>query len=327
MKIQTTEQGFSILEMLLAMSITIGLTGTIFYFIQKGQVTYTVEGARSDMQQNFRAAVDLISRDIQAAGAGIPKFLGPILTKDGGGTTPDRILFLYGNPDFSQATVAGPVASSTAQITAMDTSTATPSSYVVGKTYLLYNQAKVQSPLPTDVTDFAEFSVFSIAASGDIVSVTGGKKITPTVSGTLSTYLSGSTWSHTMSFPSGSDLAVVELQEMVEYQIDSVNKTLQRNQNQTGWVDVARGITDLQFAYGIETVDNSTTPATFPESVVDNVVQSASNNRALIRRVRVTLTGQTQMATDPDHLGQRAVSLYVTVAPRNLVLPGFVPNR
>jgi hypothetical protein len=90
-------------------------------------------------------------------------------------------------------------------------------------------------------------------------------------------------------------------------------------------VAVARNITNLQLQYWIEHVDQGTGAVT--QSYVDQVGTSATNNRSLIRSIRVAITGQSQMARVADGQGQRTVSQTIEVTPRNLVLPGFVLNR
>ncbi|HEX4950215.1 MAG TPA: type II secretion system protein [Blastocatellia bacterium] len=328
-----SQQGFSIIEMLVAMTITIGLTATLFYFFKLSQDTFVVDGARADLNQNFRAAIDLVARDIQAAGAGIPMFLGPVASKDGGGSNsdpslnpPDSILLLYGNSNFSPVAVK---ATSTYPVPTGSTSTIytdIPSSAFAPGRYILYTVAQSQMQA-TDVSDYAEFSLFNLADSNAIATISSGgaevgRQLTPTA---FSLNSDTSYWSHTLAFPSSTSLRVVPLDEVIEYAVDSASLELRRNRNRSGWVAVARGITNLQLRYQIEVYDASTD--TYSISWVDEVTHSATNNRALVRAVEVTLFGRTQMTGDGDKQGQRLISQTIEVAPRNLNLPGFVPNR
>lgn len=333
MKQKTNEQGFSILEMLVAMSITIGLTGTLFYFFKRAQDTFVVDSARTDLNQNFRAALDLMARDVQAAGAGIPMFLGPIASKDGGGANAnpglnpaDSILLLYGNSSVSPVAV-----NATATFPAPTSNTSTiytdiPTTAFTAGNYLLYTVAQPQMQA-TNVTDFAEFSIFTLASASAITNVssggiTVGRQLTPTA---FSLNSDANYWNHTISFPSSSALRVVPLDEVIEYTVDTASAELRRNRNRSGWVSVARGIYNLQIRYQIETFDATTN--TYTPSWVDQVDQSATNNRALIRAVEITIFGRTQMTGDGDKQGQRSISQTLEVTPRNLVLPGFAPNR
>ncbi len=329
----TNERGFSILEMLIAMSITIGLTGTLFYFFKRAQDTFVVDGARADLNQNFRAALDLMARDVQAAGAGIPLFLGPIAGKDGGGTNanpslnpPDALLVLFGNANVSpvavKATATFPAPTSTSSTIYTDI----PTTEFAPGNYLLYAVAQPQLQA-ANVSDYAEFSLFNLPSSSAVTTVSSGgvvvgRQLTPS---TFSLNSDASYWSHTMSFPSTSSLNVVPLDEVIEYAVDTTAMELRRNRNRSGWVSVARGIYNLQLRYQLETYNDTTN--TYATSWVSEVTQAASNNRALIRAVEITLFGRTQMTGDGDKQGQRAISQTLEVAPRNLVLPGFVPNR
>ena len=328
-------QGFSILEMLLAMSITLGITATLFYFFKQSQESFVVESARTDMNQNFRAALDLMSRDIQAAGAGIPMFLGPIAGKDGGGTNPnpalnppDTLLILFGNANVNPVAVkaeSGYPAPSTATSTIY---TEIPTTAFAAGTYILYSvaQARMQA---TNISDYAEFALFSLPSTSAVTNLTSGgtvigRQLTPTPF-SLAPSGDATYWDHTLSFPSSSSLRVVPLDEVIEYMVDTEAMELRRNRNRSGWVSVARGISNLQIRYQIETYDSGT--GAFTSSWVTQVNQSSTNNRALIRNVEVTLFGQTQMAGAGDRTGQRFVSQSLEVTPRNLVLPGFAPNR
>ncbi|MBL8204277.1 MAG: hypothetical protein JNM09_08605 [Blastocatellia bacterium] len=333
MRKKTNERGFSILEMLVAMSITVGLTGTLFYFFKKAQDTFVVDGARTDLNQNFRAALDLMARDIQAAGAGIPMFLGPIASKDGGGTNTnpslnptDSILLLYGNSNVSPVTVKAstsypaPTSSSSTIYTDIPTTAFAPGNYV------LYSVAQPQTQA-TNISDYAEFSVFNLASGSAIVDLTSGgitvgRQLTPSA---FSLNSDTTFWDHTMSFPSSSSLRVVPLDEVIEYTVDTTTMELRRNRNRSGWVSVARGIFNLQIRYQLETFDSATN--TYSSSWVSEVAQSATNNRALIRAVEITIFGRTQMSGDGDKQGQRSIAQTLEVTPRNLVLPGFAPNR
>ncbi len=333
MKQKTNEQGFSILEMLIAMSITIGLTGTLFYFFKQAQDTFVVNSARSDLNQNFRAALDLMARDVQAAGAGIPLFLGPVASKDGGGSNAnpslnpaDSILILYGNSNVSpvavKATSTFPAPTSTTSTIYTDIPTTT----ITAGNYILYTVAQPQMQA-TNITDFAEFSLFNLASDSTITNVSSGgtvigRQLTPTA---FSLNSDANYWTHTMSFPSSSSMRVVPLDEVIEYTVDTASSELRRNRNRSGWVSVARGIYNLQIRYQIETFDAST--STYTPSWVNQVNQADTNNRALIRAVEITIFGRTQMTGDGDKQGQRSISQTLEVTPRNLVLPGFAPNR
>lgn len=60
--------GFSLLELLIAIVCTLFVSGAIFAMITAGNNAFRREPALSDMQQNARIAMDLIQRDVAAAG-------------------------------------------------------------------------------------------------------------------------------------------------------------------------------------------------------------------------------------------------------------------
>lgn len=61
-------QGFTIVELLVAMAIALVVLGAIFYTFKSQQDSYLVQSEVAAAQQNVRAAMHLISRDIQMAG-------------------------------------------------------------------------------------------------------------------------------------------------------------------------------------------------------------------------------------------------------------------
>jgi prepilin-type N-terminal cleavage/methylation domain-containing protein len=71
-KLTNTSSGFSLIEMLIAMGVgLIVLGGAVSMYTQGVQATWAVS-QRAQMQQDSRAAYDLITQDIGLAGAGLP---------------------------------------------------------------------------------------------------------------------------------------------------------------------------------------------------------------------------------------------------------------
>ena len=69
------QSGFSLIELMVAMTITLVISGAIYGLIAGGQTAFRREPELSDRQQNIRVAMDLILRDIANAGSGLPAFL------------------------------------------------------------------------------------------------------------------------------------------------------------------------------------------------------------------------------------------------------------
>lgn len=69
------EAGFSLIELIVAMAVTLVITGAVYGLMAGGQNAFRREPELSDRQQNIRAAMDIIMRDVANAGAGLPPFM------------------------------------------------------------------------------------------------------------------------------------------------------------------------------------------------------------------------------------------------------------
>ncbi len=68
----SSESGFSLVELLVAMTVGLVVSGAIYGLLSSGQSAFRREPALSDRQQNIRIAMDTIARDIENAGSGLP---------------------------------------------------------------------------------------------------------------------------------------------------------------------------------------------------------------------------------------------------------------
>jgi prepilin-type N-terminal cleavage/methylation domain-containing protein len=66
------ERGFSLVELLVAMVVTLIITGAIYGLLASGQNAFRREPLLSERQQNIRSAMDIIQADLATAGAGLP---------------------------------------------------------------------------------------------------------------------------------------------------------------------------------------------------------------------------------------------------------------
>ena len=69
-----TAAGFSLTELLVAMLVTMLVSGAVFGLLSAGQSSFRREPELTDRQQNIRLAMDLIQRDLAIAGAGLGDF-------------------------------------------------------------------------------------------------------------------------------------------------------------------------------------------------------------------------------------------------------------
>ena len=74
------ERGFSLIELMIAMTITLVISGAVYGLIAGGQTAFRREPEQADRQQNIRLAMDLIMRDIANAGSGLPQFMQTFTT-------------------------------------------------------------------------------------------------------------------------------------------------------------------------------------------------------------------------------------------------------
>ena len=81
--------GFTLLESMVAAALGIIVLGSAVQMFLAGMKTSTLVSNRSDMQQDLRAAVDLISKDISMAGSGLPQ--GGLQLPNGPGATASKI--------------------------------------------------------------------------------------------------------------------------------------------------------------------------------------------------------------------------------------------
>jgi len=72
--VREREQGFSLIELMVAMVVTLIISGAVFQLVTAGNSAFRREPAMADRQQNIRMALDLISQDVYKAGYGVPDF-------------------------------------------------------------------------------------------------------------------------------------------------------------------------------------------------------------------------------------------------------------
>jgi type II secretory pathway pseudopilin PulG len=72
--VRSPQAGFSLTELLVAMLVTMIVSGAVFGLMTAGQGAFRREPELTDRQQNIRLAMDLIQRDISSAGVGMEPF-------------------------------------------------------------------------------------------------------------------------------------------------------------------------------------------------------------------------------------------------------------
>ncbi len=92
------EDGFTLIEVLVSIVVTMILMASVFGLMTGGQETFRREHEVADMQMSTRAGVQLVSRDLTMAGFRTPPSAA-ILWNDGGGIVPDELTIVYADPD------------------------------------------------------------------------------------------------------------------------------------------------------------------------------------------------------------------------------------
>jgi prepilin-type N-terminal cleavage/methylation domain-containing protein len=72
--VEDREKGFSLIELMVAMVVTLIISGAVFQLVTAGQSAFKKEPAVADRQQNIRMAIDIITQDLFQAGYGMPSF-------------------------------------------------------------------------------------------------------------------------------------------------------------------------------------------------------------------------------------------------------------
>jgi prepilin-type N-terminal cleavage/methylation domain-containing protein len=92
MTLQTTKtfRGFSLVELLIAMAVGLVILGAVTQLFKNGMDASRMVSQRAEMQDNVRAAINMIAKDVTLAGSGLPP--GGLSLPFGGGAVPS----LYG---------------------------------------------------------------------------------------------------------------------------------------------------------------------------------------------------------------------------------------
>jgi len=100
--------GFSLMELLVATTVMMAVTGAIFAMMNPAEGTYQAQPEASDMQQRMRVGVDVLTKDIIMAGAGtymganagaLYNFFAPIMPYRSGDLNPDPAGGVYYRSD------------------------------------------------------------------------------------------------------------------------------------------------------------------------------------------------------------------------------------
>jgi Tfp pilus assembly protein PilV len=326
------ERGFTLLELMLAAVLTVGLTAGVFALMRQSQSTFVSEYGVKDMNDNARVVIDLLTRDIQSAGAGLPRGAGnfaSIFYVNGATSAPDSILMVNGDlyapyaavsaadPGGTYYDVVQPVGV-TAQLTYLGAG---------GSNYNIYQAYSTANPTQYVVYDDTHASMFRLTANGSInagkirLSHTPGSDISP-----------GSVFGTAVSAPSGSPIDtgaptygmanVAMVGSLVAYRLNTATKELERTVDLANWYAIARGIIRFKINYRLETktATKGVVETISSKPGVDTTSQTTDvTSRRDIRSVVITIEAETPDAA-PGNEHYRTETYKFETTPRNLNL-------
>ncbi len=91
-KFLRSSKGFTLVEVLIALIITAILSAAMFKIYVNQHHAWMIQESEIEMQQNARAAIDELTRQLRMAGFGLPNSMPPLEAFD---TNPDTIAILY----------------------------------------------------------------------------------------------------------------------------------------------------------------------------------------------------------------------------------------
>jgi type II secretory pathway pseudopilin PulG len=95
--LEAAEFGFTLIEVLISILITLIVMGAVFGLLTRGQRSFRREPEVADLQQSARAVLDMVSKDILQAGGGLPPEFPAFSRINGAGNgNPSDVLEIIG---------------------------------------------------------------------------------------------------------------------------------------------------------------------------------------------------------------------------------------
>ncbi len=294
------EDGFTLIEILVSITVTLVLMGSVFGLLTGGQETFRREHEVADMQMSTRSGLQLVSRDLTMAGFRTPPSAA-ILWNDGGGIEPDELTIVYADPDVPLSRPlqcggagvgggGGPCGTIGQSATLLLDPTALDLTMETAE--LAYDDGMVLAAIETaDCNGDGQVGIFPFQVTQPPVMTSAGG------SDTLSLNHNPGSLDSDLNTPGGfngqvrEDCAVVGRFRLITYRVSPPppvgNPTLERRDltESTEWIPVANNIENLQVRYGaginVALVDVPLTPPT-------------DDPLTWIHRVDITITGRTE---------------------------------
>ncbi|HST22662.1 MAG TPA: hypothetical protein VLR90_16180 [Blastocatellia bacterium] len=328
MKRTTGEEGFSLLELTIAALLTVGLVGAIFSLLNRNQQVFINETGVTDLNQNMRTTVDLITRDVQSAGMGLSRLstsgalsgtFAAVFYLNGTSGGADKIMITNGDPYAPSIKVVSStstqfVCSAPTDVTSTGTGSTTSITYLNASGTATPIYKSTTTPTRSYIVyDDKIARVMTLTANGQLN--TAGTQLTLSYNSSASTY-----WSPASTFgcpidtgtPTTSKSKIALLGSLIAYRLNAATHELERTEDLTNWYVVARGVLDFQVKYRIVTGQDSS------GNDIDSLVDEPTT-RANIRSVTFNIRLETP-DLQPKDKGYRFAAQTFDVAPRNLNL-------
>jgi len=328
------EPGFTLVEVMIALLLTLTVMASVFGLLHRGSESFRREPEISDLNQNARSGVDMISRDLVMAGLKTPAH-SAILWNDGGLIDPDEITVIYADPRYPTCEPLKCSAQGGGPCNTIDQSST------------LNIDPDTMDPYQTHPENSYDEGMILFAIETDDCNGDGERGIYPfelsqppsmTTAGGAPTLKLNHNPGHQISeinVPGGfnsqvhPDCAIIGKFKVIQYRVNplppSPNPGLERRDVGEGepWIPVATNIENLQLQYALGNASNFV-----DEPATPNVADPST----WITQVRLSIVGRSESANlqggsegvfDPDDTHVRK-TFATTVSLRNMALAAGV---
>ncbi len=319
----SSEKGFSLIELMMAAFLTVGLMGAVFALMNQNQNVFVAESGVTDMNQNLRTVDDLLTRDVQSAGMGMSRINGSfaaIFYTNGANGSPDTIMIINGDPFAPEAEVTDRAGGS-AELFCMPPPDVTVTGNGSNQTMTYLDEGGNPKPIYKDSAttgihyicyDDTNAMIFDLTKDGQIVGNGASARLKlqhnptsslnpPSVFGSLLD----------TQEPDYANAQISVLGSLIAYRLNQQTDELERTEDLQNWYTVAQGVTNFQIEYRVVSRDNT-------GQIVEQVTSAPTDRRA-IRAVIFTISAKTA-DFDPSDKAYRVAVQKFEAAPRNFNL-------
>ncbi len=328
------ERGFTLVEVMIALLLTLTVMASVFGLLHRGSESFRREPEISDLNQNARSGVDMISRDLLMAGFKTPAH-SAILWSDGGLINPDEITVIFADPDFPiceplKCGVQGGGPCKTIDMSS--TLNIDPDTMDPYQTYPenSYDEHMILFAIETDdCNGDGLIGMYPFELSQPPSMTSAGGSPTLNLNHNPGHEVTGTNVPGGFNSKVHPDCAIIGKFKVIQYRISplppSPNPTLERRDLSEGepWTPVAKNIENLQFQYAL---GNSTNFVDTP------AVPNLDDPATWITQVRLSIVGRSDSTNlqggsegvfDPDDTHVRK-TFATTVSLRNMALAAGV---